>query len=122
MERFTASPASAEATKSQKPQRFHLKSATAEITFTRPASARAQNAQSGVFAPFRRNHSDPNTYISAIAEFTMITKTRYVVRHPCRSLGFEAALGLSIIGGKWFASNENKISDPAGAGFAPSPG
>src|SRR5262249_28671947 len=84
IEKFTATPANVETTKSQKPQRFHLRSAIAEITLITPQIARAHKAQSGVRSPFRRSHSVPNEYSRAIAEFTMMTNTRYVVRHPCR--------------------------------------
>src|SRR5438874_10477564 len=82
IEKFMANPASAEAINNQKPQRFHLRSATAEITLTSPQPDKVQKAQSGVFWPFRRNHPVPKRYTRHKAELMMITKTKYAVRHP----------------------------------------
>src|SRR5215468_1702554 len=48
IEKFTATPANVDTTKSQNPQRLHLSKAIAEITLMTPAIARAQKAQSGI--------------------------------------------------------------------------
>ena len=49
IEKFMATPASAEAISNQKPQRFHLRTAIAEITLTSPQPDKVQKTQSGVF-------------------------------------------------------------------------
>src|SRR5262245_46582475 len=111
IEKFTANPAIAERTKSQKPQRFHLRSTIAEITLITQQIARAHKAQSVVRRPFRRSHSVPNKYIGARAEFTMMTNTKYVVRHPCRPDPTGVSLGLLIappsIAARFYHLNEN---------------
>jgi hypothetical protein len=82
IETFMVKLAIAEAINSQNPQRLHRSSATAEITFTTPQPANAQNAQLGVFGPFRRSHSQPKRYIRDKAELMMMANSKYVVRHP----------------------------------------